>query len=188
MVLMSLNEAFHKPLLKLARDSIQQGLDNGCPLKTQNLDLPIELTENRATFVTLEKQGKLRGCIGMLEAIRPLAEDVAENAYSAAFKDPRFPALQFNELQHLDIHLSILSPSQVINFSSEKNLLMQIRPGIDGLILEDKGRRGTFLPSVWEALNDSKQFLHQLKLKAGLPIDHWSDTIKVSRYTTELIK
>ena len=187
MALMSWNESQQNTLLQLARDSIAHGLETGEPLKVNVHDYPSELTVDRATFVTLERQGQLRGCIGMLEAVRPLVEDVAENAFAAAFRDPRFPPLADDELADLDLHISILSPAESMHFESEQDLIEQIRPGIDGLILQDGHRRGTFLPSVWEQLPDARQFLRHLKQKAGLPADYWSDTLRVSRYRAEMI-
>lgn len=121
----------------------------------------------------------------MLEACRPLAEDVAANAAAAAFADPRFPPLTKNEFEKLEIHISVLSPPEELSFSSEEDVLNQIRPGIDGLILQDGFYRGTFLPSVWEELPEKKDFWMHLKLKAGLPVTYWSDTVRVFRYTTE---
>lgn len=184
---MSLTEKDRRRLLDLAKLSITHGLNTGKALKIELNDYPPELTVPRATFVTLQKQGQLRGCIGMLEAVRPMAEDVAENAFSAAFKDYRFPPLEADELDALDIHISILSPAEPIAFTSEQDLIDQLRPGIDGLILEEGFKRGTFLPSVWESLPDPRQFLQHLKQKAGLPPHYWSDSIKISRYTAEII-
>ena len=183
-----MNRKNRKLLLKTARDAIKHGLNKGCPLAVNLEDYPKELSKTGASFVTLEKNGHLRGCIGMLEATRPLIEDIAENAYSAAFRDPRFPPIDENELEQLDIHLSILSPSEPILFVSEEDLISQIRPGIDGLIIQEGARRGTFLPSVWESLSKPEQFLNHLKQKAGLPADYWSDTLRVYRYTTEYIE
>lgn len=187
MGLMLLTEQNRKRLLDLARVSISHGLKTGKPFKPDLADYPPELAELRATFVTLEKRGQLRGCIGMLEAVRPLAEDVAENAFSAAFKDYRFAPLTADEFDGLSIHISLLSPPEPMTFSSERDLLEQIRPGVDGLILEEGYRRGTFLPSVWESLPEPEQFLRHLKQKAGLPAQYWSDSVKISRYTAELI-
>lgn len=183
---MSLNKSQKSQLLQLARDSIRLGLETGKPLRVDLQIYPAELTVDRACFVTLERQGQLRGCIGMLEAVRPLVEDVAENAFSAAFRDPRFPPLTKEELADLDLHISILSPAESMSFDSEQDLIAQLRPGVDGLILQDGYRRGTFLPSVWEQLPDARLFLRHLKQKAGLPPDYWSDTLKISRYTTEM--
>jgi len=183
---MSLSKPHQQRLLDIAKDSIQHGLKTGKPLHINLDELPPELTEKRATFVTLQKHRQLRGCIGMLEATRPLAEDVAQNAFAAAFKDPRFPALSDGEFSELDIHISILTPAEPIAFTSEQDLLSQLQPGIDGLILQDGYRRGTFLPSVWESLPNPEEFLCHLKQKAGLPSDYWSDNIRVYRYRTEM--
>lgn len=184
---MSLNKDHQQLLLQVARDSIQHGLQTGKPLAVNLAEYSAELTEPRATFVTLEKYGQLRGCIGMLEAVRPLVKDIAENAFSAAFRDPRFPALEADELDDLDIHLSILTPAEPMAFSSEQDVLLQLQPGIDGLILEEGYRRGTFLPSVWESLPEPRQFLRHLKQKAGLPPDYWSKNIRIYRYRTEVV-
>lgn len=184
---MSLNKDNQQRLLALAKSSIQQGLQVGQPLKINLADYPAELLEPRATFVTLFINHKLRGCIGVLEAIRPLAEDIAQNAFSAAFRDSRFPALQADESKKLEIHLSLLTPAESVLFSSEQDLLAQLNPGIDGLILQEGYRRGTFLPSVWDSLPNPVEFLQHLKQKAGLPPNYWSDTIKIYRYHTESI-
>ncbi|MEI6336123.1 MAG: AmmeMemoRadiSam system protein A [Methylococcaceae bacterium] len=184
---MSLTKEHQQRLLELAKSSIQHGLQTGRPLTINSTDFPEELTVKRATFVTLQKHRQLRGCIGMLEAVRPLAEDIAENAFLAAFKDPRFPPLTDEEFNELEIHLSILTPSEPVIFTSEQDLISQLQPGIDGLILEEGRRRGTFLPSVWEQLPEPEQFLQHLKQKAGLPQDYWSDNIKIYRYRTEMI-
>jgi AmmeMemoRadiSam system protein A len=129
----------------------------------------------------------LRGCIGTLQAFRPLVEDVAHNAYAAAFHDPRFPRLSAKEYAQLHYHISILSTPEPVKFKDEQDLLAQLRPGIDGLVLEEGLYRGTFLPQVWESLPEPKTFLRHLKQKAGLHPDYWSTTIKVQRYTVEEI-
>ncbi len=174
-------------LLDVARESIEHGLAHGRPLRVQATDFPPPLREPRASFVTLHRRGRLRGCIGTLEARRPLVEDVAANAYAAAFSDPRFPPLSSEELKDLDLSISILSPPEALHFDSEEDLLAQLRPGVDGLILEEGVHRGTFLPSVWSELPDRRRFLEHLKLKAGLPAGYWSDRIRVFRYTTRAI-
>lgn len=184
---MSLTKQQQQQLLALAKSSIEHGFENAQPLPVNLADFPPELKEKRATFVTLEKHHQLRGCIGMLEAVRPLAEDIAENAFAAAFNDTRFPPLDVHELSELEIHLSILSTSEAMSFNSEQDLLAQLQPGIDGLILQEGYRRGTFLPSVWEQLPEPKQFLRHLKQKAGFSTDYWSDSIQVFRYRVEAI-
>ena len=182
-----LDEEHKQWLLRLARESIRQGLTHGTPLPVELAPLPDSLKAVRATFVTLEEHGQLRGCIGTLEAYRPLAQDIAENAYAAAFQDPRFPPVREDELDKLEIHLSLLTPAEPMRFQSEQDLIAQLRPGVDGLILAERGRRGTFLPSVWEQLPEPVQFLEHLKLKAGLPAGYWSDSIKIYRYETEVV-
>jgi AmmeMemoRadiSam system protein A len=177
-------------LLQIARDAIFQTLEKVRPpahgfFQCLEKTLPPELMEERATFVTLTIGGRLRGCIGMLEACRPLAEDVAANACAAAFEDLRFPPLTRAEFKKIEIHISVLSPPEEMSFSSEADLLSQIRPGIDGLILREGFHRGTFLPSVWEELPAKEEFWEHLKLKAGLPMGYWSDSLRVFRYTTE---
>jgi AmmeMemoRadiSam system protein A len=172
-------------LLELARSSIRHGLTHHRPQPVDPLDYAPALRELRAAFVTLNRGGRLRGCIGHLQACQALVQDVAENAYSAAFRDPRFRPLGADELADLEVHISVLSPPEPMSVSSEADLLRQIRPGIDGLTLEAGGNRGTFLPAVWESLPQPEQFLSHLKRKAGLPPDYWSDAMRVSRYTTE---
>jgi len=182
-----LEPAYRQHLLDLALASIRHGLETGRPLPVDLSNLPPPLRERRATFVTLKKGGELRGCIGCLEAVKPLAADVADNAFSAAFRDPRFPPVTADEIDGLDIHISLLTPPEPMNFVSERDLIGQLRAGIDGLILQDGLLRGTFLPSVWEALPRPGEFFRQLKLKAGLPEDYWSDTLRISRYRVESI-
>jgi AmmeMemoRadiSam system protein A len=171
-------------LLDIAWGSIRHGLAHDSPSRPELSGLPGVLVRPAATFVTLHVGGDLRGCIGRLEAFRPLAEDVAENAYAAAFRDPRFPPVREWELVRLSLEISLLTPPEPMVFAGEEDLLAQIRPGIDGLILEDQGHRGTFLPTVWESLPEPDAFLAALRRKAGLPADHWSDSLRVCRYRT----
>jgi AmmeMemoRadiSam system protein A len=175
-------------LLDISRQSIAYGLEYGRALPVDTEDFPARLREYRATFVTLLINSELRGCIGMLEATRPLVTDVAQNAFAAAFSDPRFPPLSREEFPELQIHISILTPPVPVEFTSEQDLIAKLQPGVDGLILEEGRYRGTFLPSVWESLPNPNAFLSHLKLKAGLPPNYWSDTIQVQRYTTMSIK
>jgi len=183
----TLSPEYQRHLLDLARESIRHGAAYGKPIPVELDNLPAELTVKRATFVTLHKQGALRGCIGCLEALRSLAADIAANAYAAAFRDFRFAPVAANEIDELEIHLSLLTPPEPIAFSSEADLIAQLIPGVDGLILEERLMRGTFLPSVWDILADPRDFLQQLKLKAGLPARYWSETLKIYRYRTEII-
>lgn len=185
---MSLNESDRHTLLQIARESIQYGVQYGKEREITIENFSEPLCEKRASFVTLKLHNGLRGCIGTLEAYQPLVLDVSRNSYAAAFLDPRFPPVQPNEVALLSLHISILTIPELIQFSSEADLLAQLRPGVDGLILSDKGYRGTFLPSVWEELPDPIIFLKHLKMKAGLPIDYWSDSLQVFRYMTEIVE
>jgi len=182
------NSEERKILLEVADKAIKHGLEKGEVLPLNLEDYPEKLRKNGASFVTLEIDKQLRGCIGTLEAHQPLIIDAAQNAYSAAFRDPRFSSLTNEEYPKLNKHISILSEPEEMKFTSEDDLLKQIRPNIDGLILSDRGYRGTFLPSVWESLSEPKLFLRHLKLKAGLPENYWSDTLKVERYTVEMVE
>lgn len=176
-----------RELIEVARASIETGLRTGRPLAPDPLAYPEPLRAVRASFVTLHREGGLRGCIGGLVALRPLVADVAEHAFAAAFRDPRFPPLSAHELGGLDVHVSILSPLEPLAFASEEDLVAQLRPGVDGLVLEAAGRRGTFLPAVWEAVPEPREFLRELKRKAGLAPDFWSGAVRVQRYTVESV-
>lgn len=188
MVLMLLTKTLQERLLGLAKQSIQHGLLTGKPLSINLADFPPELRTPRATFVTLHINHKLRGCIGILTAQKPLAQDIVDNAFAAAFKDSRFPPLSAPEFEQLEIHLSLLTAPEPIEFADERDLLRQLMPGVDGLILEEGGRRATFLPSVWESLPNKEDFLRHLKQKAGLPSAYWSDKLRFFRYRAELIE
>lgn len=180
----SLSHDDQQVCLQIARQSIQYGLENGSALQIITSDYSQHLQQHAASFVTLHKQGQLRGCIGALEAYQPLIKDIAEHAFSAAFQDPRFPRLEKNEYDELEIDISVLGKPEPMKFDSEEDLLQQIRPNIDGLILEFGYNRGTFLPTVWEQLADKKEFLNHLKVKAGLPQNWWDNAVKISRYET----
>ena len=144
-----------------------------------------ELDRPGACFVTLSQEGKLRGCIGSLEAWRALREDVRANARAAAFSDPRFPPLAQDELARIRVEVSLLTPPQPLSFAGEEEALRQLRPGVDGVVLEQGSHRSTFLPQVWESLPDPRQFLAQLKIKAGLPPDFRSKDLRLSRYQVQ---
>jgi len=172
-------------LIDVARRSIEHGLQTGRPLVVTPSEYHRDLKAVRASFVTLQKHGELRGCIGHLEAVQPVVVDVAENAFAAAFRDPRFSPLTADEWPEVDLHLSLLTRPEPVEFTDETDLIQQLRPGEDGLILQDGPNRGTFLPSVWESLPDPADFLTHLKHKAGLAANHWSPHLEIYRYTTE---
>lgn len=179
------DEPLCERLLEVAEQSIWHGLATGHPLPVHPPDEPDPLREPGASFVTLSRHGRLRGCIGTIEPLRPLVDDVAHNACAAAFRDPRFLPITEAELPELELQISLLTAPQPLVFDSEAELLGQLRPGRDGLILHDGGHRGTLLPAVWASVPDPAEFLRQLKIKAGLPPDWWSDTLQVARYRTE---
>ncbi|MFC2970288.1 AmmeMemoRadiSam system protein B [Acidimangrovimonas pyrenivorans] len=143
------------------------------------------LQTRAASFVTLTQDGTLRGCIGSIAARRALATDVAENAIAAAFRDPRFPPVTAGQLPQLRIKLAVLSRAQEMRIGGEDEALARIAPGLDGLILTSAGRRGTFLPAVWDSLPEPRAFLSALKQKAGLPRDHWAEDLRLHRFRVE---
>jgi AmmeMemoRadiSam system protein A len=173
----------HGPLLlALAASSIRHTLTAGQPLDVDTTACAPELAEPGASFVTLRRTSELRGCVGSARAWRPLVADVAGNAAAAAFEDPRFSPLQVTELPGLQLSISILTAPEPIAAASETELLDNIRAGQDGLILTEGSRSAVLLPQVWEMLPDRAQFFAALKEKAGLSRDHWSDTVRASRF------
>ncbi len=168
-----------RALLAIARDAVgrELGRPHGPAPALAALDAP------GATFVTLKQGGELRGCIGSLEATRPLRADVHANAIAAAFRDPRFPPLSAAEFDVTRVEVSLLSACLPIDAMDEAGLLRALRPGIDGVVLEYGRHRATFLPQVWESLDDPRRFLDALKRKAGLSADFWHPQIRFSRYT-----
>ena len=181
----AINPSDRRELLKVARAALTMRTRNGRDPEVDLASFSPRLRTYGAAFVTLNKAGHLRGCIGSLRAHQPLVKDVAENAIKAGHGDPRFPPVTADELDSLNLKIAVLGPPAPMHFSSEADLLSQLRPGEDGLILSDQGHRGTFLPMVWDDLPDPAQFWRHLKRKAGLPLDHWSDTLTVQRYKAE---
>lgn len=166
-------------LLALARCAIARQLGQTC---NSEFDATW-LQAPGATFVTLTRGGELRGCIGTLEAHRPLLEDVQANAVAAALRDPRFAPLSLAEWADTRLEVSLLSASEPLLFDSEQQALAQLRPGIDGIILTDGRHRSTFLPQVWAQLPNPSTFLAHLKQKAGLAANAWSPSLQLARYT-----
>lgn len=136
-----------------------------------------------AAFVTLRHQGELRGCVGTIEARRPLADDVCANAVAAAFHDGRFRPLRCEEFDAARIEVSVLSAVEPLAFEGLEGALRALRPGLDGVLLEHGWHRATFLPQMWERFADPRRFLDQLLVKAGLPAGFWDDAVRLSRYT-----
>ena len=173
-------------LLEAARASLAFAVENGrAPKPALGSGLSPSLTAMRAAFVTLKIKGRLRGCVGSVGARRPLLLDVAANAYQAGFADPRFGPLTREELDALTIDIAVLSTPRPIRFTGEAELLREVRPDVDGLIVKDGTRQGLFLPSVWERFPKAEGFVKQLKGKAGFEPEHRSDDLRVFRFTTE---
>lgn len=179
--------AFSDDLVALAKASIDHGLKTGKPLEppTQGPDL---LFAPGAVFVTLKAKGELRGCIGSVSAWRDLGADIVDNAYKAAFNDPRFAPLTPPEWPGVTLSVTVLTPTQPMTIKDEADLIAQLRPGMDGLVIEDGPRRALFIPSVWETLPTPHAFLAHLKAKAGLAPTHWSATFKAWRFQAVELK
>lgn len=172
-----------RQLLEVARHSIMQGFDSDKPLKPDLDQYDPGLQQQRATFVTLKLNQQLRGCIGTTQAVSPLIVSVADSAFKAAFRDPRFKPLSQSEYDQIDLSISVLSAPAELEFSCENDLLETLRPGVDGLIIEKGSHKATFLPEVWQTLPSAEAFLTQLKLKAG--IDDAEAPDRAWRYISE---
>ncbi len=166
-------------LLPIARSAISGALGRSF----QANEAAPWLLEKGACFVTLTQNQQLRGCIGTLEAHRPLLLDVKANAQAAALHDPRFSPLTENELERTSIEISLLSAMQPLQFSGERDALARLQPGVHGVVFEYGRHRSTFLPQVWEQLPDVIDFMAHLKYKAGLPSDFWAEGVRLSHYT-----
>jgi AmmeMemoRadiSam system protein A len=177
--LLKLDDLQGEPLLDLAIAAISEALDQPVGGASSS---PAWLQKPGACFVTLEFGAQLHGCIGTIEARRPLVEDVRRNAVLAAFEDPRSRPLRVDELATIDVAVAVLGPLAPLPFTDERHALAQLRPAIDGLLLRWRARRGVFLPKVWDTLPTAKAFLDQLKRKAGLPIDFWADDLTLERF------
>lgn len=173
------NDRLGQALLTIARNAVADKL--GVPAAPAPQAMP-EFKLPAASFVTLTKNGELRGCIGRLQASRPLAEDVAANAIAAAFDDPRFPPLRRDEFAAVRFEVSQLTPAEDFPVRDEADACARLRPGIDGVILSHGCRHATFLPQVWESLPKPERFLAELKKKAGLAPDFWSPDLLLLRY------
>lgn len=172
-------------LLDLAEESIRRGLA-GLPRLVPDLDgLPDEVRAPGSAFVTVTVDGELNGCIGTMEATEPLGLAVARLAHDAAFADPRLPRLRPDDWPHTAIKISVLGPMVPMDVGSEAELVAELRPGVDGVLLDASGRRGTFLPAVWETLPDPLDFVRHLEVKAGLRPGHWPAGARVWRYAVD---
>ncbi len=172
-------------LLELARLSVAHAVAHGRALRLSLGRLPPALRALGASFVTLRHHadGELRGCLGTLDPTRPIALDVVENAAAAAIHDPRFSPVTSREVPDLDVSLSVIGRREALDVGGEAELLARLRPGVDGLVIEDGSRRAVFLPVVWRQLPDPHSFLDALRHKAGMPRGHWSDATRAWRFS-----
>jgi hypothetical protein len=168
-----LNQAEQDILLKIAREALEESV-RAEPLPLIDLPaLPPTLRQDGASFVTLTIKGALRGCIGALEAHQPLALDVQDHAVAAALQDYRFPNVRPAELASIDIEVSVLTPRSPLTYNGPQDLIHKLRPGVDGVVLQNGFHKATFLPQVWDQLPNPEQFLSQLSLKMGASADIW---------------
>lgn len=187
----NMSEEEGRLLLKFARKSIVQEFDNNkdellstIPESSQDI-----LSQNRGVFVTLYRNGGLRGCIGIIEPVKSLYEGVIDNAKLAAFHDTRFKPLSFEELKDIKIEVSILTCPKKLEYKEGRDLIGKIRPDIDGVIIRKNSCSATFLPQVWKQLKNPENFLRQLCMKAGLPQDEWkTGDLIVSTYQVQFFE
>lgn len=177
-------------LLNLARHTILEEL--GCaskPAKQLNKAAKLLQKECRGTFVTLHKHGQLRGCIGNIEPVKSIFQSVKDNAAHAAFNDSRFSPLSEDEVEEIEIEVSILTKPEKLDYKNANDLVSKLRPGIDGVIVSKDRHKSTFLPQVWDNLKKPEDFLEQLCLKAGLPMDSWaSDSLDIFTYQVQFFE
>lgn len=186
---MPLSPEDRQTLLRLARETITLATQGKEPPSVDLDKVSENLRRDGASFVTLTEHGDLRGCIGSLEARRPLILDVRENALAAAFQDPRFPPVRADEVDDLHIEISVLSAPQRLEYDGSDDLVAKLRPGIDGVVIERGWNRATFLPQVWEKLPDPHEFLQHLCLKAYLPPDAYRrGDLDVYTYQVEMFE
>lgn len=175
---------FAATMLDVASGSIRDGLVKGRALDVAANGFDPQLRAHAASFVSLHMpDDSLRGCIGSVAPARPLIEDIARNAYLAAFEDPRFPPLSAEDYPRLKIEISILSPTEALPFADEAALRDALVPGRDGLMLRDGKRHGLFLPQVWETLPKPEDFIGRLKEKAEFPAAPLGADVTASRFT-----
>jgi len=173
-------------LLSMVWDVLVNAI-NGKGLKMPQAPVIDQLLEPAACFVTLQRQGQLRGCIGTLTASEPLWINACKNVYASAFRDNRFEPLAADELTELSLEISVLSELIPMENEGEARLMQTLRPGVDGLLLEEGYRRAVFLPTVWESLPSPELFINALKRKGGWREDYWSRDIELHTFTTEVI-
>jgi AmmeMemoRadiSam system protein A len=172
-------------LREVARAAVAHAAHEGCELEVEPERFGSELRVPRASFVTLRLRGELRGCTGSLEAVRALVADVARSAYRSGRSDPRFPPIRPGELAELELRISLLGPLEPLCATSEAELLARLRPRIDGLVVREGAASATFLPAVWASLPEPARFVRELRRKAGLDPERWSEAARFERYAVE---
>ncbi|MBF0620870.1 MAG: AmmeMemoRadiSam system protein B [Magnetococcales bacterium] len=178
-----------KEMIALVREHLKRVLSGQPGLNPLDIVAKIpDATKNGATFITLNQNGQLRGCIGSLVAHRPLSQDLLENGVSAAVRDPRFKPVQSGDLDSISIEISILSNPEPLSYKNDLELLRKLKPGVHGVILTKNGKRGTFLPQVWEQLPTPRTFMKRLCQKAGLSESCWRDKPEIQVYTVKKYK
>jgi len=177
-----------RQLIDVAHDALRHGVQQRCALEVDAEAYPAALRGRYAVFVTLFHNQMLRGCVGALQPRRTLVQDTAASAFAAGFEDPRFSPLTPADLSNIRVELSVLDAPRPMTFTDEADLLRQVRPGVDGLILTSNGHQGTFLPAVWEQLPEPARFLAHLKAKAGLPGGVLPAGAVVQRYTVTKVE
>ncbi|MCX7619339.1 MAG: AmmeMemoRadiSam system protein A [Acidimicrobiales bacterium] len=180
----SLTPEEQRTLLDTAEEAIRARLERRDPDFAALGSLPARLAERLASFVTLREGPQLLGCIGTIEPYRPLITDVAENAQAAAFHDPRLPALRPDQFEWMTLKVSVLSQLVPMPVHDHAELAAAIEPGVDGLYITAGRYRGTFLPSVWEQMRSTREFVGMLWQKAGLPVGVWPAGLRIYRYRT----
>jgi uncharacterized protein len=181
-----LNKPEQEILLRIAREALERSVRGESLPEVRLEELSPSLQENGASFVTLTINDRLRGCIGTLQAYQPLAKDVQEHAVAAALQDFRFPNVQPPELPKIKLEVSVLSPREPLIYDGPEDLIQKLKPGVDGVVLEDGFHKATFLPQVWEKLSEPEEFLSQLCLKMGAPSDLWrKKPLKIFTYEVQ---
>ena len=185
----NLNDNDRTALLHMARETVQLTADRQSLPHLNLADYSEDLRQDGASFVTLTIGEQLRGCIGALEAYQPLVMGVQEHAAAAASEDYRFPRVRPEEVLQIQIEISRLTPTQALLYENWQDLIAQLRPGLDGVLIRDGRRRATFLPQVWEKLPDPHNFLSHLCVKMEAPEDYWqTHKLDVSIYQVEEFK
>lgn len=170
-----LTVAERKRLFELARQALLEFVRSGSQPSVNEASLTPALREFRSCFVTLTRQGELRGCIGNIQPREPLFRAVMNNACGAAFRDSRFSPVSSAEIPELEIEISVLTEPTPLAFASPLELLQKLRPNVDGVVLKLEGRAATFLPQVWEKFSDAASFMDELARKALSPASAWRE-------------